>query len=185
MGWSSPSSAATAGIYVALASVTMLFASLTLTFVLRPSLTRDLAHIPLPRVLYLNTILLALSSGTLELARASLNQGRRRSFETWTTTTLALGVAFVCGQLLAWRELAAAGAYLSRNPSSAFIYLITGAHGVHLIGGLVALGYLVFKAREICWGIRRRTIVDVTRIYWHFMDGLWLYLFSLLIWLRA
>jgi cytochrome c oxidase subunit III len=126
-----------------------------------------------------------LSSGTIELARAGLKRDQRRAFQGWAAVTLALGVAFVCGQLLAWRELAAAGAYLTGNPSSAFIYLITGAHGLHLIGGLIAMAYLVGKAREICWGIRRRTVVDVTRIYWHFMDGLWLYLFGLLIWLRT
>lgn len=185
MGWSSPSSAATAGIYVALASVAMLFASLTLTFVLRPSLTRNLAHIPLPRVLYLNTILLVLSSATLELAHARLASVRRCAFQMWATITLGLGLMFVCGQLLAWHDLAESGAYLAGNPSGAFVYLVTGAHGLHLVGGLIALAYLVVKAREICWGIRRRTVVDVTRIYWHFMDGLWLYLFGLLIWLRT
>jgi cytochrome c oxidase subunit 3 len=185
MGWSTPSSAATAGIYVALASVFMLFASLTLTFVLRPSLTRDLARIPLPSILYLNTILLVVSSGTLELAHAGLASGRRRAFQGWTALTLVLGLAFVGGQLVAWRDLAAAGAYLAGNPSSAFVYLITGAHGLHLLGGLSALAYLVWKAREIHWGLRRRTVVDVTRIYWHFMDGLWVCLLALLLWLHS
>ena len=185
MGWKSPSSAATAGIYVALASIAMLFLSLTLTFVLRPSLTRNLAHIPLPQVLYLNTILLALSSGTLELARGGVTSGRRRAFQGWAAITLGLGVAFVLGQVSAWRALSAAGVYIEGNPSSAFFYLITGAHGLHLLGGLIAMVYLVANAREICWGLRRRTVVDATRIYWHFMDGLWLYLFVLLIWLRA
>jgi cytochrome c oxidase subunit 3 len=185
MGWSSPSSAATAGIYVALASVTMLFASLTLTFVLRPSLTRNLARIPLPQVLYLNTILLALSSGTLELARSGLNTGRRRAFQGWTLTTLGLGLAFVVGQLLAWRDLNAAGVYLAGNPSSALFYMVTGAHGLHLMGGLIAMAYVVLKGREIHWGVRRRTVVDVTRIYWHFMDGLWFCLLALLLWLHA
>jgi cytochrome c oxidase subunit III len=184
MGWSSPPSAARAGIYVALASVAMLFASLTLTFVLRPSLTRNLAHIPLPHVLYLNTILLAFSSVTLELAHAGLASARRWAFQAWTMLTLGLGLAFVVGQLLAWRELAAAGVYIAGNPSSAFFYLITGAHGLHLIGGLLAVAYLVLKAREIHWGLRRRTVVDVTRIYWHFMDGLWLCLFAVLLALR-
>ena len=185
MGWSSPSSAATAGIYVALASVTMLFASLTLTFVLRPGLTRNLAHIPLPPILYLNTVLLILSSGTLELARTGLSSDRRRALRGWAVMTLILGVAFVCGQLWAWRELAAAGVYIAGNPSSAFFYLITGVHGLHLLGGLVAVAYVVLRAREIHWGLKRRTVVDVTRIYWHFMAGLWLSLFGLLLWLRT
>jgi cytochrome c oxidase subunit III len=135
--------------------------------------------------LYLNTVFLALSSMTLELARAGLSAGGRRAFQGWSTVTLALGVSFVCGQLWTWRELEAAGVYLAGNPSSAFFYLITGAHGLHLLGGLFALGYVVSKSRAIHWGLKRRTVFDVTRIYWHFMDGLWLYLFALLIWLRT
>jgi cytochrome c oxidase subunit III len=185
MGWSSPPSAAMAGIYVAFASVAMLFASLTLTFVLRPSLTRNLSHIALPRVLYVNTILLLLSSATIELAHAGLASGRRRVFQGWTMLTLGLGVAFVAGQLQAWRELAAAGVYIAGNPSSAFLYLITGAHALHLLGGLIAMAYVVLKAREIHWGLRRRTVVDVTRIYWHFMDGLWLALLAVLLWVHT
>ena len=185
MGWSSPPSAATAGIYVALASVFMLFASLTLTFVLRPSLIRNLTHIRLPSILYLNTIWLVLSSATMELANAGLSSARRRAFQGWTIITLGLGVAFVVGQLAAWRQLAAAGVYLTGNPSSAFFYLITGAHSLHLVGGLIAVAYLTLRAREIHWGLRRRTVVEVTRIYWHFMDGLWVCLLALLLWLHA
>jgi len=185
MGWTTPAAASRAGIYVGLASVSMLFASLTGFFLLHRSLARNWVRTPLPPVLYLNTLLLMSSSLTLERARAALGSYRSKVFRGWLWITLGLGVAFIAGQVSAWRQLAGEGVYLAGNPSGAFFYFVTGAHGLHVAGGLMALGYLVLKAREIEWGLRRRTAVDVTRIYWHFMDGLWIYLFALLLWLRG
>ncbi|MGH9455086.1 MAG: cytochrome c oxidase subunit 3, partial [Terriglobia bacterium] len=89
---------------------------------------------------------------------------------------------FIAGQLIAWKELEASGVYLTSNPSGSFFYLLTAAHGLHLLGGIIALGYLVTQAKYIALGIKRRTAFDVTALYWHFMDGLWIYLFTLLIW---
>lgn len=130
------------------------------------------------------TVALALSSGTLELARFALSADRARAFRAWLYVTFGLGLAFIGGQWMAWRQLASEGVYLTGNPSSAFFYLVTAAHAVHLTGGLAALLYLVVKARQIRWGLKRRSIVDVTSLYWHFMDGLWIYLFVLLLVLR-
>jgi cytochrome c oxidase subunit 3 len=88
---------------------------------------------------------------------------------------------FVGSQLAAWRELASRGVYLASNPSSSFFYLLTAAHGVHLLGGIIALLYLVARAGRISLEPQKATAVDVTAIYWHFMDGLWLYILLLLI----
>jgi cytochrome c oxidase subunit III len=184
MGHATPASACRAGIYAALASISMLFISLTLIFVVRLNVAAGWAHTPLPSILYLNTVLLAVSSGTLERARSALSSDRMRSFRAWLYTTLALGLAFIAGQFTAWHRLAAAGVYLAGNPSGAFFYVITAAHGLHLLGGIIALLYLVTKTREIRWGLKRRTVVDVTSIYWHFMDGLWIYVFAVLLVLR-
>ena len=185
MGWTTPAAASRAGIYVGLASVSMLFASLTAFFLLHRSLARNWVRTPLPPVLYLNTLLLAGSSLALERARAALGSYRTHVFRGWLWVTFGLGAAFLAGQIAAWRQLAAAGIFLAGNPSGAFFYFVTGAHGLHVAGGLIALGYLVLRAREIEWGLKRRTGVDVTRIYWHFMGGLWIYLLSLLVWLHA
>ncbi|HEY6291913.1 MAG TPA: heme-copper oxidase subunit III [Terriglobia bacterium] len=185
MGWTTPAAASRAGIYVGLASVSMLFASLTGFFLLHRSVARNWVYTPLPSILYLNTLMLATSSVTLERARAALRSDRSRAFRGWLYITLGLGAAFLGGQVSAWHQLAAAGVYLAGNPSAAFFYSVTGAHGLHVAGGLTALGYLVLKARQIEWGLKRRTVVDVTRIYWHFMGGLWVYLLALLAWLQA
>jgi cytochrome c oxidase subunit 3 len=76
--------------------------------------------------------------------------------------------------------LAARGVYLATNPSSSFFYLLTAAHGLHLLGGIVALFYVSLQARRIALAAKKRTAVDVTAIYWHFMDGLWIYVLALM-----
>jgi cytochrome c oxidase subunit III len=131
-------------------------------------------------VIYLNTLILLSSSLTLEISRRSLKAGLGGRFARWLYATVVLGVAFVACQLLVWRQLAARGVYLATNPSSSFFYLLTAAHGVHLLGGIVALFYLVFRARSIAAAPRRPVSVDLTTIYWHFMDGLWVYILLLL-----
>jgi cytochrome c oxidase subunit 3 len=184
MGWHTPDSASRAGIYAALASVSMLFISLASVFAWRKRLGGNWTETPLPPVLYLNTLVLLGSSGTLELARRALAADHARAFRRWLYVTLGLGLAFLAGQWIAWRRLLSAGVYLTGNPSSALFYVVTGAHALHLAGGLIALFYLTVRAREIRWGVRRRTAVEVTSIYWHFMDGLWLCLLALLLVLR-
>ena len=81
------------------------------------------------------------------------------------------------GQLLAWRQLEHAGVYLSSNPSSSFFYVFTAAHGVHLLGGLVALIAVAVRGPR---RLTRGTATEVAAVYWHFMDGLWVFLFLLL-----
>jgi len=85
--------------------------------------------------------------------------------------------------LAAWRELVRAGVYLTSNPHSSFFYLLTGAHGAHLLGGLVALSVILPRAWWGRYAPPASTAVDATAIYWHFLTVLWLYLFILLYWL--
>jgi cytochrome c oxidase subunit III len=178
--WSVPDRAYRTGMWMALAAITMLFAALTSALVVRKGLGTDWVQTALPQILYANTLVLLASSGTLELSRRALklNQGER--FLRWLYVTLALGLVFIAGQLFAWRELAQRGVYLATNPSSSFFYVLTATHGVHLLGGIVALAYLAAVGRKIAEGRKKRLVVDVTSLYWHFMDGLWIYLFILL-----
>jgi cytochrome c oxidase subunit 3 len=98
----------------------------------------------------------------------------------WLALTAVLGLSFLAGQWLAWRQLAASGFYVSTNPSSSFFYLLTGTHGIHLMGGVLAL--LAAGAASL---LRRpadsqAVVVDVTAWYWHFMTFLWVYILCLL-----
>ncbi len=157
----------------------MFFMALTSSYIVRKGLGGDWKSVDLPRVLWLNTAVLLLSSATIEAARRQLGLGASGSFRRWWALTTALGFLFLLGQILAWRQLSAAGVFLASNPSSSFFYVLTAAHGLHLLGGMVALLYVVVRAWERS-RITQATAAELTAIYWHFMDGLWVFLFLLL-----
>jgi cytochrome c oxidase subunit 3 len=86
----------------------------------------------------------------------------------------ALGIAFLVGQVLAWAQLERRGFYVSGHPSTAFFYVLTWAHAAHVVGALIAVMYVEFRALRYELGPGRRTMVDVSAIFWHFLDVLWL-----------
>jgi len=178
--WSVPARAYHTGMWIGIAGIVMVFAAFTSALVVRRGISNDWVPTALPPVLYLNTLVLLASSLTLEVSRRSLRAGRGAEFARWLYITMALGLAFVAGQLAGWNELHARGVYLATNPSSSFFYLLTAAHGIHLLGGVVALLVLACRAPKLAAVPRSRVAVDVTSIYWHFMDGLWIYLLILL-----
>jgi cytochrome c oxidase subunit 3 len=183
----------------------MVFISLTSAYVVRQGLptfdgasnsyVRDWGRVDLPWLLLaINTAVLLVSSVTIELARRNaarqaalapvksipgVSLGREDSFP-WLGITVVLGIAFLVGQWLAWRELHARGFFVNTNPNSSFVFLLTIAHAVHLAGGMIALLWagsssLLHKPVEA-----RRIAVDITAWYWHFMAVLWIYVFGLL-----
>jgi cytochrome c oxidase subunit 3 len=166
--------------WMGIAGIVMIFAAFTSALVVRRGLSTDWVPTALPHILFLNTAVLVFSSLTLELSRRSLRARRSSEFARWLYLTVALGLAFVGGQLEAWKELASRGVYLSTNPSSSFFYLLTAAHGIHLLGGIIALLVLGFRTQKLAAIPKKRVAVEVTSIYWHFMDGLWIYLLILL-----
>ena len=171
------------GMWLALVAITMMFVAFTSAYIVRGGLSDDWQSIELPRLLWVNAIILLLSSLTMDEARRALNGGLRAACNRWLAVTTILGMAFLGGQLVVWRQLAAHGVYVATNPSSSFFYLLTGAHGIHLFGGLIALLYADLEAWRYRLGPAKRTLVEVIAIYWHFMDGLWIYIL-LLLWFR-
>ena len=182
--YGAPSRASTAliGLAAALAAIAMLFVAFTTTY-LGHRQEAAWPPVPLPGILWLDTGLLLASSLALEWGRRRLRQGDPAGLRQGLTAAGALGVAFLLGQLLAWRDLVQAGVYLTTNPHSSFFYLLTGAHGVHLLGGLVALSVILPRAWWGRYAPPASTAVDATAIYWHFLTALWVYLFVLLYWL--
>jgi cytochrome c oxidase subunit III len=193
------------GLAVALTPITMLFVAFTSAYIVRQGLptfdphTNTVVHdwipVQLPTLLFLvNTCVLLLSSVTIEYARRQLARqvalepvrsipgvslGTESKFP-WLAVTIVLGLCFLGGQWLAWRDLASRGFYVATGPSSSFVYLLTGGHAVHLLGGIIALlaaGAAVLLKRPLA---SRRIIVDVTAWYWHFMALLWIYILALL-----
>lgn len=180
------------GVWIGVCAIMMTFAAFTSALIVRQGASPDWQHFQLPRILYLNTLILLFSSITLGIARwrfssiagamESAPASARTLFtegQSWLYVTGTLGALFVGGQILAWRSLAAQGLFLSTNPSSSFFYVFTALHGLHLIGGIGGLTYIIGKMGRTN-GTARTTGLGAVCVYWHFMDGLWVYLFVLL-----
>jgi cytochrome c oxidase subunit 3 len=178
-----PSSSA---IWVGIAAICMSFAAFTSALIVRQGGSTDWQHITLPPILFLSTLLLLLSSVTLEVARrrvASFMGGQETRVEIpkrWLYLTLGLGLLFLAGQYMAWLQLRSQGLYLATNPNSSFFYLFTALHALHVMGGLAGLSRVI---RKLGQSALRRSTLNATAYYWHFMGALWVYLF-LLLWMR-
>jgi cytochrome c oxidase subunit 3 len=137
---------------------------------------------PAPQLglLWANTFVLILSSVALQWAQHSVRRGQMDAMRVGLLAAGAFTVVFLFGQLLAWRQLGTMVYFDVTNPAVAFFYLITGLHGLHLLGGLVAWGRTVARV----WGdfevARVRQSVELCTLYWHFLLGVWLVLFGLL-----
>ncbi len=176
------------GAWVAIASILMLFTALISSYIVRSASGNDWVPIMMPKVLWLSTSLILTSSVTMEISRRSLKALNDAGYGRWLIVTVVLGLGFLGSQLMAWRQLVRQGVYIATNPHSSFFYLFTAAHGVHLLGGLLALSFLVLRTtrkRDTAEGeLRRLSAADAATIYWHFMDGLWIGLFLLLFFWR-
>lgn len=176
------------GMWVALASILMMFTALSSAYIVRAASSSDWQPLRMPRILLLSTALILVSSGTLEAARRYWKDTVTNRYRRWLLLTVLLGSGFLASQVLAWRQLVRQGVYVASNPHSSFFYLLTAAHGVHLLGGLLALGYLFLRARpsrdDPAAQAKSQAGADAVTLYWHFMDFLWLYLFVLLFFVR-
>src|SRR5258708_28599159 len=160
-------------------SILMFFMGLCSAFIALKHVSETWVPLHLPRILWLNTAVLLLSSYTLEEARRRLTAIDFSGFrKLWRATTI-LGFLFLAGQLLAWLQLVASGIYIASNQATSFFYIFTAAHAVHLLVGAAALLYVAtcdFEKGKIS----RNTAVEIASYYWHFMDGLWVFLLLLL-----
>jgi cytochrome c oxidase subunit 3 len=166
------------GIAIGIVAVLMFFMALASAFLVRKG-GADWVPVHIPALLWLNTGVLLASSGTLELARKRLTLSDVLGFRRLWLVTTVLGVLFLIGQVLAWRVLVKQGIYLASNPASSFFYIFTGAHALHLLGGVAALIYVARRNYDTA-KITRGVAAEVTSYYWHFMDALWLFLLALM-----
>jgi cytochrome c oxidase subunit 3 len=167
------------GMLIALGGMLMFFAALVSALVVRKGLSAVAWQtVEVPRILWLNTLILLASSATLARSRRDFRAQDEAGFRHWWGVTTILGLFFLAGQILAWRQLVAAGVYLASNASSSFFYVFTAAHGLHLLGGIAAMLAVAFRRGR---HLARGTAVEVVSIYWHFLDALWLCLFVFLL----
>jgi len=194
------------GLVVGLTAVVMLFVGFTSALLVRRGLpsfdqqtntySRDWIPIQLPwTLLLINTGILLASTITIELARRDV--ARQMALEPvqsipgvslgddkrfpWLSSTVVLGLGFLVGQFLVWRVLQQQHAFVNKNPSNSFTYLLLGTHAVHLAGGVIALVYAAATTLLDRPIESRRIVIDVAAWYWHFMSFLWIYIFVILL----
>jgi cytochrome c oxidase subunit III len=175
-----PVPAAKVGLGVFLAVVGSLFALFASAYSMRMHMG-DWQSLPKPWLLWLNTAVLILSSVALHRAQVAARRGQIEGVRAGLLAGGATALLFLAGQVLVCRQLTTAGFFLAANPASSFFYLITAVHGLHLLGGLVALG----RAAARVWrGVdldRVPLSVELCAMYWHFLLLVWLVLFALLL----
>ncbi len=181
----SPAGIYRVGMWAMMSAVGTLFIVLAIAYVARSAMPRFWQPVELPRILWFSTAVLLFSSLACEAARRSLRNRRETAYGGWLLVTALLGVVFLAMQVMAWRRLADQGAFLSENPHSSFFYLFTAAHGLHLAAGTLVLCILATRAL-LPSGRRQRMeirleIAGAATTFWHFMDGIWIGLFTLLL----
>jgi len=170
--------------WVVLAAVVMMFAALSSVYIYIMASEEQRRPIAMPSMFFVSTALILVSSGTFHQAKRSLQQDRPRAYLRWLLATLGLGFAFLGSQFVGWRELARAGVYFAGHPRSSFFYFATALHGAHLVGGIALILYLVIRRLQLGWllhGEKNSTWHGVVGLYWHTMDGIWVWLFLLLL----
>jgi cytochrome c oxidase subunit 3 len=173
-----PLPAGTVALWVILATVAMLFAGFTSAYLVRRT-ALDWAPVYAPHILWVNTAVLLVSSAGLELAKDAQGSGSLRRTRIWLLLAAGLGGVFLILQMVAWRELSSRGIFLPTSPHGSFLYMLTGVHAVHVLGGLAALVTVLGQN----W--RRRVpgtshALALSAVYWHFVTGIWVFLYFLL-----
>ena len=168
------------GLWLFLAVVTVLFLLLSSAYFGRMSMP-DWTPLQEPRILWLNTGLLILSSFAMQWAATSAHRERMAGVRAGLLTGGVLAVAFLAMQIVAWRQLSELGFYATANPAYAFFYVITTLHGLHILGGLVVLGVAADHAWRSDDAAAMRRAARLCAIYWHFLLVVWAGLFALML----
>ena len=160
--------------------VTAIFGLLTAAYFIRMTYA-DWQSLPVPALLWLNTAILILSSVALQWARTSAGHQQADRVRWGLLAGGALAFAFLVGQFLVWQQLGSLGYFVDTNPSNSFFYLITGLHGLHLLGGLVAWLRASLRLWRGAETDKIRMSVELCAVYWHFLLLVWLVMFGLLL----
>src|SRR6266850_5118509 len=163
-----------------LASVGMLFAAFTSAYIVRQA-EGNWVYFELPRLFYYTTFIILLSSVTMQWAYQSAKKDNLNRVKLLVAVTSILGIVFLAGQVLAWRELVKMSIYLVGNPSGSFLYVLTGLHGLHLVTAIIFLLVVLNSTWKYKVHSKNLAQIEMCTTYWHFLSGLWVYLFVFLL----
>lgn len=164
-------------LWIAIGSIIMMFAAFTSAYVVRRAAGNWL-EFKLPDIFMVNTVVILLSSVTIHLAYKGFLSGKEQQYKNLLIATFVLGLSFVVLQYVGWESMTDIGATFTVNPSSSFIYVISGLHAAHVLGGIAALTVALTHAYVLPYKptLRRKQRFELVVQYWHFVDILWVYL---------
>lgn len=163
-------------LWIALGSITMMFAGLTSAYIVRQA-QGNWVYYKLPSLFYISTAAILLSSITMAMGVRSFKQRMMPRFRMLITVTLILGILFGVFQYMGFAQLYANNIRVEGNPSESFLFIIAGLHLLHILGGIIALIIVFFRAFRTRVKIYNATGLEIMATYWHFVDALWIYLF--------
>lgn len=166
--------------WIFIASVVMLFASLTSGYIVRQA-EGNWVYFDLPNLFYSTSVVIILSSVTMQLAYIAAKRDNIAKAKILITLTTVLGLVFLGGQFMAWKELIANNVFFVGNPSGSFLYVLTGLHGVHLVSAIIFLLIMLNSAFKNRINSGNLAPLEMCTTYWHFLGVLWLYLFVFLL----
>lgn len=163
-------------LWVAIGSITMMFAGFTSAYIVKSN-QAGWQPVQMPKIFFLSTVLILLSSGTIYLAYRAMKNRETRKYKNLVLLTTLLGLGFVATQFLGFNELWNQNITFKESVAGSFFYIITGVHALHVVGGVIALLVIFARAFSTKTKYYSSTPVEIAGIYWHFVDILWIYLF--------
>lgn len=167
-------------LWLFIVSIVMIFGALTSAYVVRKA-EGNWLEFSLPDMFYYTSVVIVLSSLTMHLAYFAIKKDLFKSAKIWITITAVLGFLFCWGQYVAWGELVSNDVYFVGNPSGSFVYVFSGLHAVHLVSGIVFLIIVLINIFRSKIHSKNMSQMEMCTTFWHFLDGLWLYLFMFLL----
>ncbi|WMJ74906.1 cytochrome c oxidase subunit 3 [Cytophagaceae bacterium ABcell3] len=167
-------------------SIVMMFGALTSAYIVRRA-EGNWLDFPLPNELWLSSLFIVVSSFTLHWGYVAAKKNNFQHLKLALLSTLVLGVIFLFSQFKAWQDLVEMNVFFAgskSNPSGSFLYVLTGLHGFHIVSGLVFLLVTIYKAFTLKIHSKNLTAIQTCSTYWHFLGGLWIYLFVFLLFYR-
>jgi len=166
-------------VWLFIVTIVMLFAALTSAYVVKQS-EGDWLNFNLPGMFWITSVIIVISSITMHLALRSARNDKTASLRLFLVITAILGLAFLAGQYQAWKQLVGMDVFFVGNPAGSFLYVLTGLHGIHIISGIIFILAVISSSFRLKVHSKRLIKIEMCTTYWHFLGGLWLYLFLFL-----
>lgn len=168
-------------LWVAIGSIVMMFAGLTSAFIVKGA-QPEWSTIELPRAFYYSTLVILISSVTIQMALKAFKERKMNYYRRLITITAVAGIGFIVLQVIGFRQLWETGVTLNGSGAGQFLYIIFGLHALHVLGGIIALLVMFFKAFSSKFRNYNPVSIELASTYWHFVDLLWVYLFVFFLW---